>query len=138
MTTTEEVIATGEMSNTCQCVWRDEYGDEILDENGDTTPMDCYGDCWNDNLYDFEHNVVKHLLDKSDTFRVEGIRLWSGEVGGVFEAHNAKDFLNGITVNSEWTMRYTAFADRLEFSLSHHDAPTGSRSIVYPIEVSDD
>jgi hypothetical protein len=38
-----------------------------------------------------------------------------------------------MTVRSEWIMRYEVFSDRIEYSLSHHDAPMGSATTIRPV-----
>jgi hypothetical protein len=43
------------------------------------------------------------------------------------------DIIRGMTVNGDWTMRWATYEDRIEYSLSHHDAPTGSVSVLYPV-----
>lgn len=136
--TTETFIAKGEITNTCTCVWTDEYGDEILDDNGDTTPMDCYGDCWKDSVYDFGE-VTKELREsnESNMWQVEDLALWHGTVSGTFEAKTVEDLLCGMTVNGEWIMRYTVFDDRVEYSLSHHDA-NGSCTVLRPAQDLDE
>lgn len=129
MTTIEETpIATGELTNGCTCTVYDETTGEFTDEPAE----ECDGFCYESAL-EFLYECVKHLLDESDEFRVTGIRLWNGEVGGEFRATNVSEFVRGITVKSEWILSYTVFSDRMEFSLSHHDAPMGSSSVVVPL-----
>ena len=134
MTTTETPTAYGELTNGCTCIVYD-------DLTGIGTPAtECDGFCWESEL-EFFGECVRDFLALSDTFRVSGIRLWNREVGGVFTANTVAEFVRGITVDSEWTLRYEVFSDRVEFSLSHHDAPTGSASVVVPYydpEDSDD
>lgn len=134
MTTTETPTAEGELTNGCACTVYDI-------ETGTITPAtECDGFCWESEL-EFFGECVRDFLALSDTFRVSGIRLWNREVGGVFTANTVAEFVRGITVDSEWTLRYEVFSDRVEFSLSHHDAPTGSASVVVPYydpEDSDD
>ena len=125
MTTTEHTLAYGELTNACTCM---DYDDDTDTE----TPSEwCYG-CWDDSLYSFGF-AVEHLLAMSDTFRVDGLRLWDGEHSGVFHARTVADFVRGITVNSAWVLRYEVFSDRMNYSLSHHDAPCGSATTVRPI-----
>lgn len=132
MTTTETPTAWGELTNSCTCTVYDEGSDSFTE-----SPV-CFGTCYEDELY-FFGECVNDFLSLSDTFRVSGIRLWNREVGGVFEARTVSEFVRGITVDSLWTLRYQVFADRVEFSLSHHDAPTGSASVVVPVfEPEDD
>lgn len=131
MTTTETPIAYGELTNTCTCTVYDAETDSYTDSS------ECFGSCYEDELL-FIGDCLGNLLSQSDTFRVSGIRLWNREVGGVFQARNVSEFIRGITVDSEWILRYRIFADRVEFSLSHHDAPMGSNSVVVPVFESDD
>jgi hypothetical protein len=126
MTTTESPVAYGELTNTCTCSVYDETNDTFIPTS------ECFGDCWDTEL-EFFGEAVKDILAQSEWFRVEAIRLWSGDFDAIFRADNVADFVRGITVNSEWILRYQVFADRVEFSLSHHDAPTGSASVVRPL-----
>jgi hypothetical protein len=128
--TTTTPIATGEISNTCTCV--------MIDENGERTEeytSYCYGDCWENSVDEFVV-ATDHLRDANETgwWKVENLRLWDGEVSGMFHAKNTddkvEDILRGMAVRGEWTMRYEVFTDRIEYSLSHHDAPTGSSSVL--------
>jgi hypothetical protein len=82
---------------------------------------------------EFFGECVKGILAQSEWFRVEAVRLWNGDFDAIFRATTVAEFVRGITVNSEWILRYEVFADRVEFSLSHHDAPTGSASVVRPL-----
>lgn len=125
MTTTETPTAYGELTNTCTCLV---YNDET---DNYTDAEQCFGDCYESEL-EFFGECVKDFLSLSDSFQVSGIRLWNREVGGVFTANNVAEFVRGITVDSAWILHYQVFSDRVEFSLSHHDAPTGSASVVVP------
>ncbi len=118
----------GTITNGCSCVTYNE-------ETGDWQDApECWGDCWDCAVEDFE-NVTESLRNNNltDYWKVENLRLWNGEVSGHFEAKNVKDLLRGMTVNSEWIMRYEVFADRIEYSLSHHDSPMGSASVLRPV-----
>ena len=124
MTTTKETpIATGEITNQCTCVTYDEDTGNWKDS------PECWGDCWTYSLEDFAE-VTKELQNGNDTgwWNVKGLRLWDGEVGGLFPADDAEGILRGMTVRSDWHMRYEVYTDRIEYSLSHHDAPMGSSS----------
>ena len=129
--TTEAPLSWGTLTNTCTCeVWND-------DTNDWEQPETCFGDCWDDSLHAFGF-AVAHLLDISQDFVVYGIRLWDGEVSGRFTARSVADFVRGCSVDSAWHMEYQVFHNRMEYSLSHHDAPTGSASIVVPIASDDE
>lgn len=125
MTTTEQPTTYGELTNLCTCLAYDDDGAEIA-------LSDCLGDCWDDSVYAFGL-AVEHLLSMSDTFSVTDLRLWDGEVSGVFYARSASELLSGMTVRSAWTMNYEVYSDRVEYSLSHHDAPYGSTTTLRPI-----
>jgi hypothetical protein len=75
--------------------------------------------------------ITKDLRDSNETYwwKVEDLRLWDREVSGYFQADKIRDLIAGMTVKSEWIMRYSVFADRIEYSLSHHDA-MGSNSVL--------
>ena len=66
--------------------------------------------------------------NETDWWKVENLRLWHGDVSGFFYAETVADLIEGMTVRSDWTMRYEIHADRIEYSLSHHDAPMGSKT----------
>lgn len=117
----------GEITNSCTCVTYNEETGEW-----DTAP-ECWGDCWDCSVEDFE-NVTKELMDSNETgwWKVSDLRLWNGEVSGYFHAEKVTDLLEGMTVRGEWIMRYEVFSDRIEYSLSHHDA-MGSATVLTPI-----
>lgn len=110
-----------EYTNTCTCQDYDDDTDEYIDSNY------CFGDCWDQTLEDFDQ-ITSDLFDKNETgwWKVSNLLLWNGEVGGYFPATNVKELINGMTVRSEWIMTGEVFDDRIEYSLSHHDAPMGS------------
>jgi hypothetical protein len=114
-----------EYTNTCTC--------EVYDEEKDKfSPSEhCYGDCWEETLDDFAM-ITASLSEKNTTkfWRISNIRLWDGDISGIAEAKIAPELLKAMTVNSEWIIRGEVFDDRIEYSLSHHDAPMGSNSMV--------
>ena len=122
---TSEIVSTGTMTNSCTCTVYDSDSGEYTDEPA----AECYGDCWEYLLEDFTM-FTEELRDNNETnwWRVENLQLWNRQVSGTFYAKTVADIIRGMTVNSEWTVRYTVFSDRIEYSLSHHDAPMGSNS----------
>jgi len=128
---TELATMKGEITNACNCLaYEDENGEEVsIDEN-----YTCYGDCWEFAVEDFSL-VTEDLRNANETgwWKVENLRLWNGEVGGLFPADTVAKLLEGMTVRSEWRMTYEVFPDRIEYSLSHHDAPMGSATTVRPV-----
>ena len=122
----ETFIATGEITNTCTCVQFDE------DDNPTNEFVSyCYGDCWYDSVDEFA-NVTTEFRKKNETdwWHVKDLRLWNGDVSGYFHAEAVEDLLRGMAVRGSWVMRYTVFPDRIEYSLSHHDSPTGSNTVL--------
>ena len=127
-------IATGEITNSCTCLTYEEDGEtmSIDTEYGST----CYGDCWDFAVEDFAM-ITEELRDSNETnwWKVQDLRLWNGNVSGYFHAKNVADLIEGMTVRSDWNMTYKVFSDRVEYSLSHHDA-MGSATVLRT--VSDD
>ena len=117
----ETIIATGEITNSCTCLTFEEDGEtkSVDTEYGST----CYGDCWEYAVEDFAM-ITEELRNSNETdwWKVSNLRLWSGEVSGYFHAKTVADLIEGMTVRSDWRMTYQVFADRVEYSLSHHDA----------------
>lgn len=114
------LIAKGEMTNTCDCLtYIDEDGKEVSIDDTYT----CFGDCWEFAVEDFSM-ITEELRNANETgwWKVSNLALWNREVSGYFHAKTVADIIDGMTVRSEWTMRYEVFADRIEYSLSHHDA----------------
>ena len=118
---TNTPIATGEITNTCTCLTYEENGEEMTidTEYGST----CFGDCWEFAVEDFTM-ITEELRDSNETdwWKVEDLRLWNGNVSGYFYGKTVSAILEGMTVRSEWNMTYKVFSDRIEYSLSHHDA----------------
>lgn len=130
MSTTETPTAKGVFTNVCEC-------EEWNEETSEYVPRNCYGECWEDTLYGFGI-AVEHLLKDNSWFVVENLRLWDGNHSGEFRANTVAELVTGMTVNSEWAMAYEVFSDRIEYSLSHHDAPTGSNSVLRPFVEADE
>lgn len=131
-----DIIIHSELTNTCTCTLIDEATGEYTEEPADY----CDGTCWDMGVEDF-YNVCEEVIASNETgwWKVTNLRLWDGEHSGYFYVkprqhrwHEACDIIRGMTVNSEWTMRYTAYPDRVEYSLSHHDS-MGSNSILTPV-----
>lgn len=113
-----------EYTNTCTCQIYDESTDDYSDSDY------CFGYCFDEQLEDFK-DITSHLFEMNKTgwWRVSDLRLWNREVSGFVLADNVNDLIKGMTVNSEWIIRGEVLEDRIEYSLSHHDA-LGSSSTV--------
>jgi hypothetical protein len=116
----------GEITTGCACV--DEEGNEFFNEH-------CDGTCYEYALEDFAQ-VIEPLFKDTNHFRVSGIRLWSGTVGGVARCDTVNDLVRAMSVSGEFTLRWE-FDDEtnsLGAMLSHHDCPTGCHVTVEPVE----
>ena len=125
---------TGEITNDCSCTKYDPVTEEYTDEPSDY----CHGWCFDQAVEDFA-NCIEHLWDLSPAhvWRVEGIQLWNRTSGGIVVAHTPLDLIRAMSVDSSWIMRWRVYADRVEYSLSHHDAPMGSASKLTPLPIED-
>ena len=112
-------------TNGCSCTAYDEATDSYVES------MECFGDCWDATKEDFA-NITEHLFEQNlgKCWKVSNIRLWDGDITAYFYADNIDDLIKGMTVDSAWIMRGEVFDDRIEYSLSHHDAPTGSATVL--------
>ena len=106
-----------EITNTCTCM---DYDD---DTGADIPAEYCFGDCWDFALEQFAYEA-QVIMENNETgwWKVTDLAFWDGNHSGYFHATKVSDILRGMTVRSEWIMRYTAFPDRVEYSLSHHDS----------------
>lgn len=122
-----------EITNTCTCTKYDPVAEEFTDEPAD----DCDGWCWDFALEQFAQDADA-LIQSNETgwWKVSNLRLWNREVSGYFHAKNVQDIVHGMAVNSAWIMRYTPYDDRIEYSLSHHDA-MGSCSTLTAVSEED-
>lgn len=118
---TNNTALVGELTTNCNCLTYEEDGEtkSIDTEYGST----CYGDCWEYAVEDFV-TITEELRNSNETdwWKVSNLRLWNGESSGYFHAKTVADLIEGMTVQGDWTMRYAVHADRIEYSLSHHDA----------------
>jgi hypothetical protein len=118
---TNNTALMGELTNNCNCLTYEEDGEtKSVDTEYNST---CYGDCWEYAVEDFA-TITEELRNSNETdwWKVSNLRLWDGESSGYFHAKTVADLIEGMTVNSDWRMTYEVHADRIEYSLSHHDA----------------
>jgi hypothetical protein len=116
----------GEITTNCACV--DDDGVEFYNEH-------CDGECYRWSLEDFAQ-VVEPLFKDGNYFKVSGIQLWSGTVGGIAKCNDAEDLVRAMSVRGDFILRWE-FDDEtnaLEARLSHHDCPMGCRVVVEPVD----
>jgi hypothetical protein len=113
---TESGTYTATITNSCICATYNEEAGEW-----ETAP-ECWGDCWNEQVEDFE-NITQHLFtNDNQPFRIEGFPVWYGTIDGTFHARTAEKLLESITPDrTEWRLEVTVHATHLTGVLSHHD-----------------
>jgi hypothetical protein len=107
---------TTTITNACTCVtYNDDSGD------WEEAP-ECWGDCWNEQVEDFQQ-ITEHLFtENNQEFRIEGFPRWDGPVSGTFHARTAEKLLESITPDrTEWRLELTIHENHLTGALSHHD-----------------
>jgi len=107
---------TTTITNTCICV-------TFNDDSGDWEEApECWGDCWNEQVEDFQQ-ITEHLFtENNQEFRIEGFPRWDGPVSGTFHARTAEKLLESITPDrTEWRLELTIHENHLTGALSHHD-----------------
>jgi hypothetical protein len=128
---TESGTYTATITNTCTCTtYNDDAGEwEVAPE--------CWGDCWSDQVEDFQEITTHLFTENNQEFRIEGFPRWDGTVSGTFHARTAEKLLESITPDrTEWRLELTVHATHLTGFLSHHDA-SGTITVT-PIEVNDE
>jgi len=121
---TEQVYEFG-FGNLCSCMESDDF---IMIE---ALQIECDGICWEMALEDFT-NITSGLFEVNETYwwKVSNLKLWDGNHGGYGKAKNAEELLRLMTVRGDWDIKGKVFNDRIEYSLSHHDAPMGSNTVL--------
>jgi len=107
---------TTTITNACTCVtYNDDSGD------WEEAP-ECWGDCWNEQVEDFQQ-ITEHLFtENNQEFRIEGFPRWDGPVSGTFHARTPEKLLESITPDrTEWRLELTVHENHLTGALSHHD-----------------
>ena len=120
-----EQVYEFEFGNLCSCMDGDDF---IMFE---ALQIDCDGICWEMALEDFT-DITSGLFEDNEThwWKISNLKLWDGNHGGYGKAKDAEALLELMTVRSDWNIKGKVFNDRIEYSLSHHDAPMGSNTVV--------
>lgn len=120
-----EQVYEFEFGNLCSCMESDDF---IMFES---LQIDCDGICWEMALEDFT-DITSGLFEDNEThwWKISNLKLWDGNHGGYGKAKDAEALLELMTVRSDWNIKGKVFNDRIEYSLSHHDAPMGSNTVV--------
>jgi hypothetical protein len=107
---------TTTITNTWICVtFNDDSGD------WDEAP-ECWGDCWTDQVEQFQEMTEHLFTENNQEFRIEGFPRWDGPVSGTFHARTPEKLLESITPDrTEWRLELTVHENHLTGALSHHD-----------------
>lgn len=104
----------------CTCMKYDEELEDYVDEPSDH----CYG-CWDDSVYDFNENILYPWYAANNYHDNTPIRIISPNIGwmrqSAYKDTYAKDVLDSLTLNGEFTLRFTLTGDKLECVRSSHD-----------------
>jgi len=104
----------------CTCMKYDEELEEYTEEYSDY----CYG-CWEDSVYDFNENILCPWYAANNYPDNTPIRIISPNIGwmrqSAYKDTYAKDILDSLTLNGEFTLRFTLTGDKLECVRSSHD-----------------
>ena len=107
---------TTTITNTCICV-------TFNDDSGDWEEApECWGDCWTDQVEQFQEMTEHLFTENNQEFRIEGFPRWDGPVSGTFHARTPEKLLESITPDrTEWRLELTIHENHLTGALSHHD-----------------
>jgi hypothetical protein len=116
MLTMTRVDAT--LSSDCNC----EYYDE--DDNLVPSYDECFG-CWDDSVYDFNENLLYPWYAANNYHDNTPIKIVSPNLGwmrqSAYKDTYAKDILNDLKINGDFTLRFTLENDKLSCVRSSHD-----------------
>lgn len=116
MLTMTRVDATLESNCTC------EYYDE--DDNLVPSYNECFG-CWDDSVYDFNENLLYPWYAANDYHDNTPIKIVSPNIGwmrqSAYKDTYAKDILDDLKINGDFTLRFTLEDGKLSCVRSSHD-----------------
>lgn len=117
MLTVEKVEAT--LESYCTCGTYHEETDTWTDEYSE-----CHG-CWEDSVYDFNENILYPWYAANNYHDNTCIKIVTPNIGwmrqAAFKDTYAKDILNDLTLNGDFTLRFTLEGDKLSCVRSSHD-----------------
>ena len=124
MDTTEVIKAELESNCTCE-EYDDETGESKLDEQGNAIQsQECFG-CYDDDKTYIQDEVITTWVERNgfemDTpLKVNGERMtWLSRSGYAFAT--PETLIDKLTLNADFTLRFTLTGDTLEVVRSSHD-----------------
>jgi hypothetical protein len=138
MTNTINLTSTFELSTTCTCENYDE-------ETGETTDSEfCYG-CWEDEKSNLQYSIIEpwlaeQTIDSNDLLRINGSNMgWLHTSGWTYCPPTVDGILNALSINSDYTLRFTLEGTNLTVIRSSHDEFAARFDItVQPISAESD
>ncbi len=146
MITEDKIIGRITISSNCECSHCESCsigymsGQDNCDEcNGELTPYDCGGVCWEDSNYAGEYLIADYLKEYPECkrLRIEGRGMgWQSRSGHCDVDATWEEIRDALAFDGEF---------RIEFKLESggiltarrwsHDEPMGARFSIYPIEL---
>lgn len=130
------------ITSDCVCYKTDEYGEGVLDKNGEAVPSDyCYGDCYAEQVFDFTDNILPYWLEAKAIMADSPVRIngsgmtWRGVSG--YADTSARGIVKALEINGDFTLRITYEDGELSIVRSSHDE-LGASFTVEPRPIEDD
>jgi hypothetical protein len=106
------------LESNCTC----EYYDE--DDNLVPSYNECFG-CWDDSVYDFNENILFPWYAANDYHDGTPIKIVCPNIGwmrqSAYKDTYAKDILDDLKINGDFTLRFTLENGKLSCVRSSHD-----------------
>ncbi len=136
-----------EISNNCSCVKYDDEGDEVLDEQGNPVPAEwCSDFCWTDPMDSIDFMLAEWMTANELDPKDEDISLyiggdgigWQSRSGYTIAKSNAKDVVERLSINGDYTLRFTQDGKDLSVRRSSHDEPMGTGPLVFRLATDEE
>ena len=137
-----------ELSSNCECAYCPTcdvgvIGSKCADCNGETRAQDyCDEFCYDYKISELEDQLIPAYCDANGLpthFEITGSSMgWTRASGSCTVEATWKDLFEALTINGEWTLRFTFAGDSMKVSRYSHDEPTGASFIVLPAIITED
>jgi hypothetical protein len=133
---------TAEITSECVCIKYDEFGEPVLDKNGDTIPADqCNYDCYTEQVFDFTETFLPMWLESKAIMADSPVRIggsgmtWRG-VGGYTDT-SARGIVKALEFGNQFTLYFTLKDGDLSCVRRSHDE-YGALFEIEPMPIADD
>jgi len=113
------------LTSDCTC--------ESYDDEDNLVPNEyCYGDCWNDQKENFEAFMfmqwaIANDIKDTDLLHIGGDGIgWQRRSGYTIAQANTNSIIQNLSINGDFTLRFTLEGEELSVIRSSHDEPTGT------------